>query len=251
VIRSILIGGVLALLSLRAVAADEPAGLTKKPPAEVKIVSVPASEPTEVRIISMPATPPPQVNVNVPKDESTHDLVVGTWGLFGATVVLAFGTFIVAWWQSRDTKRRDRDAMMREVSRASHKVIATATQVGAVAALVPKEAEKMYKIAGKEMPPETRKEVEAKLQSRRIALKQMSDYAKLVITEKPDVMAPLLALSDKELTERLWSLDKLQVQLAFIRDGINDELDGCEAKGAELRQQRKDIESRFGRRFER
>lgn len=236
-IRSVLIGGVMALLSLSVVAADESAQAAKKLPTEVKIISVPAPQPAEVRIVSMPAAPPHQVTVNVPKDESTHDLVVGTWGLFGATVVLAFGTFFVAWWQSRDTKRRDRDAMMREVSRAAHRVLTEATRVEQMASLVPTARVQVHALANHSVIPQILAEMEKALADRREGLMQMVDKASFVLTDQSDTLAPLVALSDKELTKHLWKLDEQQIRLQAMRDAITQELQRYEAESTTLRQQ--------------
>ena len=209
-----------------------------KSPTEVKIVSVPPAQSTDVKIISMPAVPPPQVKVVLPPDESTRNLVRATWGLLAATVVLALATFWGGWKQSNDTKRRDRDAMMREVNRAAHKVMTEATRVEQMAERVLPVRARLWSLSNQAPLPDNAKDEEGEkdLANRRTALKKMVDEASFVVTDQSDSMSPLLALSDRELTQRLWNLDKLQVRLEGMRDGITEELQRREAESTRLSQ---------------
>jgi hypothetical protein len=231
----------LTLVTSIAFSADHSAPSTK-PPTEVKIVSMPpspAAQPSEMRIISMPAQPPAEVKVvSIPPDESTHNLVTATWGLLFATVVLAVATFLGSWWQSRDTRRRDRAAMLREVSRAAHKVMTEATRVEQIAERVLPARARLWSLRHDAPLPDNPKDEEGEkdLAARRAELKKMVSEANFVVTDGPDAMSPLLTLSDRELTQRLWNLDRLQVQLEAVRDAIAEELHRYDTESTRLRQ---------------
>ena len=237
--RSVLVA--VTLFTGNALSAEHSVPPTK-PPVEVKIVSVPPAppaQPTEVKIVSMPATPPPQVKVVLPEDDAARNLVRVTWGLLIANVLLCAATFGGSWWQSRDTKRRDRAAMMREVSRTAHKVMTEATRVDQMAVLIPTARTQLHVLLGQGgLPPQLKEATDKTLTERRAALSNMVDKAGFVVPAEPNAVSPLLALSDSELTARLWELDKLQVQLEAMRDAITEELGRYETESATLRQQR-------------
>lgn len=232
---------VVAVLLSAAWTAEAAAAPAKKPPTEVTIVSMPPTtlaQPAEVKVTAMPVVQPPQVTVNVPKDESAASLVKATWGLLIATVVLALATFCVAWWQSRDTKRRDRDAMMREVSRAAHKVMVTVTRLQELAKAVPTARTQLHILCGQGgLPPGVKEQTEKDLQGRLDSLKNWDNEASFVVTDQTDAMAPILRLSDKELATRLWRLDTLQVRLDGMREDITKELERYETESTTRRQQ--------------
>ena len=213
----------------------------KKPPAEVAIVSMPPTrlaQPAEVKVTAMPVVQPPQVTVNVPKDESAAGLAKATWGLLIANVVLALATFCGSWWQSRDTKRRDRDAMMREVSRAAHKVMVTVTRLRELAKAVPTTRTQLHILCEQGgLPPGVKEQTEKDLLGRLDSLNGWNDEASFVVTDQPDAMAPILRLSDKALATRLWRLDTLQVRLDGMREDITKELERYETESATRRQQ--------------
>ena len=211
----------------------------KKPPTEVKIVSVPAvppAQPTEVKIVSLPVGSEGLVKIVPPQpDESARKLVTVTWYLVIANAILCLATFGGSWWQSRDTKRRDRAAMLREVSRAAHKLMTEASRADQMAALVPPARTQLYLLLPQgNMPSEIRERTLADLGARHKALNEMIGEASFVVADQP----PLSAMKDKELTRRLWNLDRLQVQLDTIRDAITTELEWYETESATLRQQR-------------
>ena len=226
---------------LSATSTAEAAASEKKPRMDVTIVSMPPTtlaQPVEVKVTAMPVVQPPQVTVNVPKDESAAGLARATWGLLIATVVLALATFCVAWWQSRDTKRRDRDAMTREVSCAAHKVMVTVTRLQELAKAVPTTRTQLHILGGQGgLPPGVKEQTEKDLLGRLDSLNGWNDEASFVVTDQPDAMAPILRLSDKALATRLWRLDTLQVRLDGMREDITKELERYETESATRRQQ--------------
>jgi hypothetical protein len=228
-----------ALFASNAFSADQASPITRKPPTEVKIISLPPTppaQPAEVKVISMPALPVPQVVL--PKDDSTKELVHVTWWVVGVTALLAVATVVVGLWASLDTKRRDRAAMLREVSRASHKVMTEATRVEQMAKLIPPKRTHLHVLMHQGgMPPQVQEETGASLKSRLEAVNEMVNYAGFAVTFEPDDVSPLLSLSDEKLTQRLWELDKRLVRLEGMRDAITDELGGYEAEIATRLQQ--------------
>lgn len=167
-------------------------------------------------------------------DESTRNLVYATWGLLAATVVLALATFWVGWKQSNDTKRRDRDAMMREVSRAAHKVLTDATRVEQIAESVLPARARLWSLRNDAPIPDVALDEEGQglFAERQAELEKMVRDASFVVTDQPDAMSPLLVMSDKELTLRLWNLDKVQVRLKGMRDAITQEWQRYDAESA-------------------
>lgn len=212
-------------------------------PTEVKIISVPpppAPQPTDVRVISVPTPSPAEIRIlSAPKDDSALNLAKATWGLLAATAFLAAATVFSSWWQGRDTKRRDRSAMLREANRIGHKVVAEASRVDQVARLIPAARNQLHLLLQQGgQPTETRDESEAILAQRRAALKSMIDEALLSVPAEPDAKSPLLPLSDTELTARLWRLDALQAKLDEIHDAVDQELAWYQSEVVTLRQQR-------------
>jgi hypothetical protein len=216
-----------------------------KPPLEVQVTSLPASsQPVDVNIRSMPAVAPPQVTVNVPKDDSARQLVYGTWGLFAATFVLAIATCWIGLLQSRDTKRRERAAMMREGNLSAQKVMVEAKRVEQLAKQLVTARTQLSVLAGQGgLPPTLKVQMEQDLAARVEALTRMTDEASFVVTDNPDVTSPLAKLSDAKLIEKLWRLDTFLVRLDAMRDSITTELTSYENESSTLRQQRTTLQA--------
>jgi hypothetical protein len=129
--------------------------------------------------------------------------------------------------------------MMREVSRAAHKVMVTVTRLQDLAKAVPTARTQLHILCGQGgLPPEVKEQTEKELQGRLDSLKGWNDEASFVVTDQTDAMAPILRLSDKELAARLWRLDMLQVRLDGMREDITKELEGYETESATRRHQR-------------
>lgn len=150
-----------------------------------------AAGPAEVKIVSMPTLPPPEVRVTVPQDDSTRNLVIVTWALFIANVVLCAATVWVGLKQSWDTRRRDRDAMLREVSRTAHKVLAEATRVEQLAEQVPRARIEMHALAGRGIPNELKAEIEATKNVRIKELQKMVRDTMPLVPALPNTASPL------------------------------------------------------------
>ncbi len=218
---------------------------TKKGPTEVKVVSLPTpAQPTEVKVVSLPAPPPPQVNVTVPKDDSTRRLVNATWGLLVANVLLCGVTVWFGLKQGWDTRRRDRDTMLREVGRAAHKVLADATRVEQLARQVPTTRTQMHVLMHQGgLPPEIKAETDATPMTRASSLRVMVEDTMPLVPVLPNTDSPLAALSDKALANHLWRLDARQVSIDTMRDSISEELDRYQTEIATLRDQRTTLQA--------
>ena len=129
--------------------------------------------------------------------------------------------------------------MMREVSRTAHRVLVTATSLEPSARAVLRARTDMHVLAGQGgLPPGVKEEAEKTLQDRLEALKGYSGEGSFVLTDDSDVRAPLLRLSDAELSQRLWRLDRAMERLDAMRETIAGELERYERESATLRQQR-------------
>jgi hypothetical protein len=96
--------------------------------------------------------------------------------------------------------------------------------------LVPTARNRVYDMSMLEVPPEIAKQDEAKWESWTKRLTQMIRSATAVIRDKPDIAAPLEALSSKQLTLLVFKLDENQVQLDAIRNDITAELQRYETE---------------------
>lgn len=234
-------------------------------PTEVKIVTVPN---TEVKPVSAPAMMPAEVKIiSAPESSSEHALVTATWWLLAANMLLCLITSLLGWKQSRDmrssiqvsqsaaaaatisadaadrsanaasesvnvTKRQERAALEREVNRAAHKVIATATRLEQLALQVPVAREHLHVLCGQGgMPEQVKKQTEETLRERRKRMQEISSYAHSIASSS------LAVLLENELTERLWRVDEHEVQLDVIRESITAELNGYETESMTRRQQ--------------
>jgi hypothetical protein len=234
VFRNYAVAIALASLAGAAVAVEDSAP-TKKQPIDINVVSMPPVPPSpaaEVKITSMPAASPAKVEiVSAPPDESAHNLVKATWGLLGATVVLAIATFLTSWWQSRDTKRRDKSAMLREVRRNANKVMVQATRLKQVALLIPGARNHLSVLLHQGgTPPTVKVEIENDLKQRTERLDQMINGALDIVS------GDLPRKSDGELTGHLWRLDSHEVQLDMLREAITDELSRYESESLTIRE---------------
>jgi hypothetical protein len=250
----------LALFSVSSSAATAP----PSKPVEVKVLSLPApppAQPTEVKITSMPAASPAEVRiVAAPENPCERSLVLATWWLIGANMLLCVVTFLIGRNQRRDmsssiavagqaasaardsanaadrsatsinesvdvTKRQERAAVEREVNRAAHKVMYTAKRLEELAKAVPVARTQLHILSGQGgLPPELKAQT-AKTLEDRLAVTGMMFSAALAIVDKG-----LTDLADKDLTAKLWRLDEHQVQLDAMREAITHELDMYEGE---------------------
>jgi hypothetical protein len=218
------------------VTASAPAVAPK--PVDVKVVSLPAAAPAEVEISNFPAA-----------DDSGKDVAKGTWQLVGATWVTGIATLlavvvalVVAGTQSRDTRRRDRDAMMREVSRSGHEVIAHAERNRLSVDAVIQNYERL---TGKADAHAARHEVMKRARDERIGvLDKIVEDAIFVVTDDTDdadITARLSKLSMSQLTAHLWKLDRSKVRLDDMSKIVGSELDVLDRE-ISRRRQRDDAE---------
>jgi hypothetical protein len=218
VIRRSITAGVSVLLTCTAFSASRPAPPPNPQPTEVKVVSVPPAQPTEVKIVSTPPAQPTEVKiVSAPLDESAHNVVTATWVLVIANGVLCIATFAGSWLQSRDTKRRDRAAMEREVNREAQRVMVTATRLDHMARQGPAVRDKLHLWGG--MSTEIQKEIIAESEKRCARLKEIVDGALVIVG------CDLTAMPEKKLAQHLFRLDEHEEQLDGLRDSITKELD--------------------------
>jgi hypothetical protein len=221
----------LNLLTWPALAAPAPSAQ----PTEVKIVSVPAAQPTEVKIVSTPPASPAEVKiVSAPESPTERALVTVTWGLLIANVLLCAATFYSTDKQSKDLRLRDRRAIVREVNGVAHKVMVSATRLKQLASEVPTTRNHLHELLHQGgMPDPIKAETESLLHSRNTALDEMVETASASSAQFHD----LEALSDEELSQRLWTLDVEQVRLEAMEDTITHELRKYETEISVLRQQ--------------
>jgi hypothetical protein len=245
-------------------ASDPVASPRPKPlPSESIVVPAPAPQPTEVKIISVPTATPAEVKiVSTPPDESERAMVrLTVWILF-ANALLCLVTFIIGMRQSGDAKRsigvsaqaaaaastsadaaRDsvevtkqqaRAQMVREINRAAHKVMVTATRLKLLASEVPTTRNHLHVLLHQGgMPAQIKQDTESTLLARHTALDGMVSTA----SDSSVRFSDLEALSDKELAERLWGLDEQQVRLEAMEDTITHELHKYESESLTIRQQ--------------
>lgn len=236
--RSYAIGVALTLLTSNAIAAEHSAPASKQP-IEVKIVSVPPAspgQPAEVRIVSMPAAAPAEVKiVSAPEDDTAGHLVEATWGLLIATMILAITTFVGSWLQSKDTKRRDRVAMERELNRNAHKIAAVAERLDQIARQVPTARMHLSVLAGPGGKIPT--EVENALKERSERLGGIRKNALSIVEGEPERM------SDQDLTANLRRLDAHEVQMDVMREAITNELSRHESESLTLREQKTTLQA--------
>lgn len=269
VFRSIGSATVLALLTCAAFTASCQASPPPNPQStEVKSISEPPALPIEVKIISMPPATPTEVKiVATPENASEHALVTATWWLLCANMSLCIVTSAVGWKQSRDmktsigvstqaanaastsadaagrsavaakesvevTNRQERAGIQRELNRAAHKVMGTATRLDQLAQAVPAARIQLHVLAGQGgMPPQIKEETEKTLQDRRTRMREISAVANDI------TMSDLASMSDQLLTSKLWRLDEYQMQLDVMREAITDELTRYENESLTRRQQ--------------
>jgi hypothetical protein len=233
---------VVMCLATTSTLADTSPPPAKKPATEVTVVSMPPAtlaQPVEVKVTSMPAVPPPELKVVLPADESTRNLVKATWWLVSATALLAIATFVVAWFASKDSKRRDKEVMMRDVSRSAHKVMVEVARLKKLAQSVPTARTQLHILAGQGgLPPEVKEQTEKDLQGRLKSLDAWNEEASFVITDQSGSRDPILRMSDKELASRLWRLDTLLIRLDGMREDVTQELEQYGSESSMLRQQR-------------
>jgi hypothetical protein len=226
---------VLLLLTCTAFSAPRSSPPTPAPqPTEVKVISVPPAQPTEVKIISTPPATPAEVRiVSAPENASERNLVTVTWLLLFANVLLCLVTFGVSWIQSRDLRLRDRRTMVREINRAANNVMITAERLKQLAFEVPPTRNQLHILLGQGgMPPEVKLQAAETLRAQLTALEGMLQTASESALKFSDVES----LSDKQLAERLWSLDEQQERLAAMREAINFELNKYETESQTIRQ---------------
>jgi hypothetical protein len=94
-------------------------------PMDVNVLSLPPAVPAEVKVSNFPSADPAGGKLVM----STDKLVIATWALGLGTLFTAAVALVIAGAQGRETTRRDRDSMMREISRAATKVYATGRRV--------------------------------------------------------------------------------------------------------------------------
>jgi hypothetical protein len=133
--RSITYLLVLVVLPAGAVSGKPPMRSQASASLAVVVTSMPAaSGPVDVRVTALPPMPVP--TIRMPPDESTHQLVKATWALVLVTAVLAGAAFVTTWVQSRETRKRDRAILTRDVSRAAYRLIAEMDRAKQLAELV-------------------------------------------------------------------------------------------------------------------
>jgi hypothetical protein len=190
---------------------------------EAKIISAASAQPTEVKIISVPAATPAEVKIlSSPPETSAHNLVTATWVLVFANAVLCLATFGGARKQSRDLKNRELAAMRREVNRAAHRVIVTATRLDQLAVHVPSVRGDLHALWGG-MSAAIEGEVTAEMESRRARFKEIVDGARAIVDDD------FTDMPEKKLTQYLFRLDEHEEQLEGMRDSITRELEGYES----------------------
>lgn len=222
-----LVGALIAVFVSSLVLAANSLPQPAKQPTEVKIVSVPPApppQPTEVKVTSMPAPLPTEVKVvSAPVDQSAHDLVKVTWVLVAANVVLCIATFIGSWWLSRDTKRRDRAVMEREIHRLARKNLTVAIVLQGTALEIPalnKRIHQLSELVG--VAGQSLMDVESTLQRR---LKRLHE----IVAASSDVLVHVVSFeekSDRAATTLLHTVDMNEVEL----DSIRDQIDGDRAR---------------------
>ena len=239
-IRISIAGVLVALLAYSSFAAEQHAKPPAKPPSEVISAPVAPTHPVDVNVVS---APPAQVSVsNWPtlgvsdKDVATGTfrLVWATWFTGGATLLAVIVALHVASRQSRDTQQRDHAALVREVNRAAHKVMITATRLKQLASdVVPTRNHLHVLLHQGGMPAPIKQETEDTLRDRHTALDGMVSAASASSAEFHD----LEALSDKELSKRIWKLDVEQARLDAMEATITRELEKYESESSMIRQQ--------------
>jgi len=182
----------------------------------VRVVSAP---PTQVSVSNWPAQDPSGEHVA----EATWKLVDATWWLGLATVLATAVALLIAVSQGRETKRRDRDTMMRNVSRAANRVLVMTTRTRLLAESAPARCEAMYKRAGRIVPDKLRLLVANTLKGRLLQMEPMFVEARDLVGDGTGVV-PLSKLDDAALTVHLWSLDKWLIHLEDIRFQVDTEI---------------------------
>lgn len=205
-------------------------------PTEVKIVSVPAAQPSEVKIISTPPASPAEVRIVAqPQDDSARQLVTVTWGLLIANAALCGVTVWSTKKQSLDLKRRDRNAMEREVNRGAQRNADVAKKLYQKAQDVPAQLSRLHKAAGKEIPKDLAEDVDHHLQARRNAVCTITDRCVEILSSD---LINRETKSDEEIIALLWTVDSHELQLQEVRDEITRDLDRLtEEEEAFLRRQ--------------
>ena len=132
--------------------------------------------------------------------------------------------------------------MMREANHAAHKIMVEAKRVEQLAREVPVVRTQMHVMARQGgMPPQVAEMVNRDLRDRVDTLEKMISAAGFVLPDAGQTESPLFKLSDKQLSEKLWHLDSLQVRLDTMRDAIIEELDRFEKETAMLRRNRTEM----------
>jgi len=209
----------------------------------VAVTSMPgASGPVDVRVTSLPAMPVP--TIRMPPDESTPKLVTATWAQFWVTAGLVTATLILAvigFWttlrQGRETRKRDRAILTRDLSRAAYRLMSEAERVRQLSALVPAARMGAHTLNGSN-PPGLQQAAQKDLKERDERLQQMKDRAFAVVDDTDPKRPSLLTFTDAEQALRLLDMDKLQVQLDVMREAITTELGKYEAERVRVLQER-------------
>jgi hypothetical protein len=267
VFRSITAATLLALLVCIAFAATQPAPPQPAPPqpapTEVKIISTPPPQPIEVKVLSTPPAVPAEIKIVSQAETASEQILVReTWWILGANGLLCLITFLSFRSQGRDmresigiaataasaantsataardsvdvTKQQARAQTVREVNRAAHKVMVTATRLKSLASEVPTARNHLHVLMHQGgMPAEIRAETEETLRQRQTAFDNMVSTAGSNAVQFSD----LESLSDKQLAERLWGLDEQQIRLDALEDSITYELKKYETESMTIRQQ--------------
>ncbi len=124
--------------------------------------------------------------------------------------------------------------MVREVNRAAHRVMVTATRLKELATeVIPARTHLHVLLHQGGMPATIKQETEAALRSRHTVLDGMVETASASSAQFHD----LGALTEKELSKRIFDLDVQQVRLEAIELTITRELEKYERESATIRQQ--------------
>lgn len=205
----------------------------------------PASTPAEVKVVSLPATSVSTVVrvVDAPKDKGgeklvklTDRLAQATWvlalltgGVFVYTAVLARTTSRVARSQSDELARRERDALSREVRRVAHQLRLDAERVRLLADTRVSRRVTVGAMMGGGGPAQ-----HALLEKARDAeIAQLNAIAAAtddIAGPRVDAFEVLGKLSAADLAKRQWALDRDQAVVDVMREASEKEIAGIEAE---------------------